>query len=137
MSAHIPTTNSNPETIPSDKIESDGPDPKPKDWVTLGDPDPSLGVQTGLILSDRIRIRIRIRKLDTDIRYPNIRADTNTDTDIRRIPVFQYYYLLKNIKILLKSINIHNIYLIIMVNNINFFIVYIKLHVIYILFGYE
>ena len=35
-----------------------------------------LGVQTGRILSDRIRIRIR--KLNTDIRYPNIRADTDT-----------------------------------------------------------
>ena len=36
-----------------------------------------LGVQTDRILSDRIRIRIQ--KLDTDIRYPNIRADTDTD----------------------------------------------------------
>ena len=36
-----------------------------------------VGVQTDRILSDRIRIRIR--KLDTDIRYPNIRADTDTD----------------------------------------------------------
>ena len=36
-----------------------------------------LGVKTGRILSDRIRIRIR--KLDTDIRYPNIRADTDTN----------------------------------------------------------
>ena len=35
----------------------------------------SLAVQTGRILSDRIRIRIR--KLDTDIQYSNIRADTD------------------------------------------------------------
>ena len=38
-----------------------------------------LGVQTGWILSDHIRIRIR--KLDTDIRYPNIRADTDIRYD--------------------------------------------------------
>ena len=36
-----------------------------------------VGVQTGWILPDRIRLRIR--KFNTDIRYPNIRADTDTD----------------------------------------------------------
>ena len=47
-----------------------------------------LGVQTDRILSDRIRIRIR--KLDTDIRYPNIRADTDTDTNM--VLNFNYPY---------------------------------------------
>ena len=45
-------------------------------------------MQTGWILSDHIRIRIR--KLDTDIRYPNIRADTDTDTDM--VLNFNYPY---------------------------------------------
>ena len=49
-----------------------------------------IGVQTGWILSDRIRIRIR--KLDTDIRYPNIRADTDTDM------VLNFNYLCPNIR---------------------------------------
>ena len=32
--------NSNREAISSDGFESNGPDPKSQDWVTLGDPDP-------------------------------------------------------------------------------------------------
>ena len=32
--------NSNHKVISNDGFESDCPDPKPKDWVTLGDPDP-------------------------------------------------------------------------------------------------
>ena len=47
------------------------------------------------------------------------------------------FFIKKNIKILLKSTKVHNIYLIIMMNNINFFIIYIKLYDIYLLFGYE
>ena len=45
-----------------------------------------LGVQTGRILSDHIRNHIQ--KLDTDIRYPNIRADTDTDMVLN----FNYLY---------------------------------------------
>ena len=51
------------------------------EYASVGDSsisiDNQVGVQTGQILSDRIRIRIR--KLNTDIRYPNIRADTDTN----------------------------------------------------------
>ena len=44
-------------------------------------------MQIGRILSDRIRICIQ--KLDTDIRYPNIRADTDMDMVLN----FNYPYL--------------------------------------------
>ena len=38
--------NSNREAISSDGFEFDGPDPKPKAWVTFGDPDPALVLVT-------------------------------------------------------------------------------------------
>ena len=71
--------------------------------------------------------------------YPFFFSDTDTD---RILDGYGYGYgsdrifIKKYIKILLKSIKVHNIYLIIMVNNINFFIIYIKLYDIYLLFGY-
>ena len=34
--------NLNRKAISSDGFESDGLDPKPKDWITLGDPDPKF-----------------------------------------------------------------------------------------------
>ena len=57
-----------------------------------------VGVQTDRILSDRIRLRIR--KLDTDIRYPNIRADTDTDMDM----IFNFNYSYPNSRYIICSL---------------------------------
>lgn len=48
--------NLNRETILSNKFESGGLDPKPNDWVTLGDPDPNyLSLRFVLLSGKKIK----------------------------------------------------------------------------------
>ena len=61
-----------------------------------------LGVQTGWILSDRIR------KFNTDIRYPNIRADTDIVLNFN-YPYPNRRYILYNLICIMKKIKLFTI----------------------------